>query len=88
MSVCLCVCPQSVLWQNGRLDPDAVWGGEWGRSRDGCIRWGGDRRREGAILGANVGRPIVTMGPLRRGSSQITLRTCLHVIQCQHLCCH
>ena len=28
------------LWQNGRLDPDAVWGGERGRSRDGCIGWG------------------------------------------------
>jgi len=22
------------------LDPDAVWGGEWGRLRDGCNRWG------------------------------------------------
>jgi len=32
------------------LDPDAVWSGEWGRSRDGCIRWGGYRRREGAVL--------------------------------------
>jgi len=31
------VCPESVLWQNGRLDPDAVWDGECGRSRDGCI---------------------------------------------------
>jgi len=28
----LCLCPESVLWQNGRLDPDAVWDGEWGRS--------------------------------------------------------
>jgi len=25
--------------------PDDVWDGEWGQSRDGCIRWGGDRRR-------------------------------------------
>jgi len=39
--ICLSVgCPESVLWQNGQLDPDVVWGGEWGRSRDGCIRWG------------------------------------------------
>ena len=27
------------------LDLDAVCGGEWGRSRDGCIRLGGDRLR-------------------------------------------
>jgi len=25
------VCLQSVLWQNGRLDPEAVWGCERGR---------------------------------------------------------
>jgi len=30
-------------------------GGEWGRSRDGRIRWGGDRRKEGTFLGVNVG---------------------------------
>jgi len=40
LSVCLSVCLESVLWQNGRLYLDAVWGGEWGRSRDGCIRYG------------------------------------------------
>jgi len=22
------------------LDLDAVWGDEWGQSRDGCIKWG------------------------------------------------
>jgi len=27
------------------LDPDAVWGGEWGRSRMGVLDGGGDRRR-------------------------------------------
>ena len=27
---------------------------------NGCIRWGGYRRREGAVLGLNLGRPIVT----------------------------
>jgi len=21
--------PESVLWQNGQMDPDAVWGSEW-----------------------------------------------------------
>jgi len=40
LSVCVSVWPESVLWQNGWLDPDTVWDGEWGRSRDGCIRWG------------------------------------------------
>jgi len=39
-SVSQSVAPQSVLSQNGWLDPDAIWDGEWGRSRDGCIRWG------------------------------------------------
>ena len=61
-SVCLSVCSQSVLWQNGRLDPNAVWDGKWGRSTYGCIRRGGDRRREGAVLDLNLGRPIVTKG--------------------------
>jgi len=51
--------------------PDAIWDGEWSRSRDGCIIWGGDRRREGAVLGVNLGRPTVPMGTLRRGSSQL-----------------
>jgi len=27
-SVCVSVCLESVLWQNGCLDPDAVWDGE------------------------------------------------------------
>jgi len=45
LSVCRSVCPETVLWQNGWLDLDVVCGGEWGRLREGCIRWGGDRRR-------------------------------------------
>jgi len=50
--VSLSVCLESVLWQNGWMDPDAVWGGEWGRSRDGRIRRGGDlRRRTGSYVG-------------------------------------
>ena len=31
---------QSVLWQNGWVDHDAVWGGEWGQSIDVFIRFG------------------------------------------------
>jgi len=42
------------------MDPDAVWNGEWGRSMDGCVRWGGDRRREMGSLGVNWEHPIVT----------------------------
>jgi len=50
LSVCLSVCvclsvgrsvgPESVLWQNGWVDPGAVWSGEWGWSKNGCIWWG------------------------------------------------
>jgi len=48
------VCPsvgwsvglQSVLWQNGWVDPNAVGYGEWG-----VLDFGGDRRRERAVLG-------------------------------------
>jgi len=38
----------------------------------------GDRRWEGAVLGVNMGRPIVTNGAFATRSSQITLRTCLY----------
>ena len=44
------------------MDPDAVWGGEWGRSRDGCIRWGGDGQRGRSGFGVNLGCPIATNG--------------------------
>jgi len=37
-------------------------GSEWGRSRDGCTRWGADRRRERAVLVVNAGHAIVTNG--------------------------
>jgi len=62
----------------------SVWDGEWGRSRDGCISWGGNRRRGRGSLGMILGRPIVTNGTLLHScarvtrSSQNTLgRTCL-----------
>jgi len=89
LSVCLSVGPESVglLWQNGRLDPNAVWDGEVG-SVEGSVYLdgGGDRRREGAVFGVNVGHPTVTSGDsgvvilCREGwrstrlSSQISLR--------------
>jgi len=38
--MCQAVCLENVLWQNGGLDPDAIWGDELGRSMDGCIRRG------------------------------------------------
>jgi len=44
LSVCLSVGrsvgPVGELRKNSQLDLDAVWGGEWGRSRDRCIRRG------------------------------------------------
>jgi len=39
------------------LDPDAVWGGEFG-ALDGAVIVEG----EGAVLEVNLGRPIVTNG--------------------------
>ena len=75
----VCLCPESVLWQNGWLDPDAAWDGEWGRSRDGCIRLGWWSSKGRGSFGINLGRPIVTNGNLLPScaratrSSQITL---------------
>jgi len=77
VSVCLSVCPQSVLWQNGWLDPSAVSGGEWGRSRDGCIRCRWWSSKVKGSFGVNLGRPIVTNGTFATRSSQIILKTCL-----------
>ena len=62
------------------MDLDAV-SGSVGSVEDGILDGGGDRRREGAILGLNVAHPIVTNGDSaalclegwRYGSSQITL---------------
>jgi len=39
VSVGRSVCPESVLWQNGWLAPNAVWDGKWGRPRHSCISW-------------------------------------------------
>jgi len=40
----------------------AVCGGEWGRSRDRCIKWGADRQRGRGSFRVNVGHPIVING--------------------------
>jgi len=42
----------------------------------GVLDFGGDRRRGGAVLGVNLGRPIVSNGVFATRSSQITLMTC------------
>jgi len=62
------------------VDPDAVLSGKQGRSRDGCIRWGGYRRRGMAVLGMNLGRPIVNQWDFvaqlcENGSKQINTRS-------------
>jgi len=45
------------------MDLDAVCGGEWGLSIDGCIRWEWlSSKGKGAVLGVNLGCPIVTNG--------------------------
>ena len=44
------------------IDLDIVWGGEWGRLRDGVLDGAEIAQEEGAILGVNVGCPIVTKG--------------------------
>ena len=49
-SVCLSVWLQSVLWQNGQLDPDAIWGGEWGHPRHSCINGVHVTQGDGAVL--------------------------------------
>ena len=36
------------------MNPDAIWDGEWGQSRDGCIG-GGDRRRGSSSFGGEFG---------------------------------
>ena len=55
------VCLEDVLWQNGSLDLDAVWAGEWGRSTDGCIKWERRSSKE-KFWWKSVGHPIVTKG--------------------------
>jgi len=44
------------------IDLNAVWGGEWGRSRDGVLDGVEIVEWEGAVLGVNVAHLIVTNG--------------------------
>jgi len=60
LCVCLSVCPESVLWQNGWMDPDTIWHGEEVGRGMGVLDGDGYRRREGIVFGVNLGRPIVT----------------------------
>jgi len=46
---------------------------EVGRGMGRVLDGGGERRREGAVLGVNLGRPIVTNGPLLRSCAAIEL---------------
>ena len=75
LSVCLSVGPESVLWQNGWLDPDGVLGGEWDRSRDGCIRWGWSSKWMGSFGGKCEASHCKQRDSLpegrRRGSSKL-----------------
>jgi len=62
------------------------WDGKWVRSRYGCIRWGRDVRRGGAVLGMNLGRSIVTNGDFATRLFQITLGgTCYYWAACSIL---
>ena len=81
-SVCLSVCPVHCE-KNGGSDPDAVWRHRSDGSRDeaGSVVWG-SVHWERVLLGANLGRAIVTNGDFTayvcdstatRPSSQITL---------------
>ena len=59
--VCVRVCLSIALWKNGGLDPDAVWHGRSDGSMDDAdSRVWGSVNGMGVILGANMGRPIVT----------------------------
>jgi len=55
LSVCLSICPKSVLWRNSWLDPDAVWGGELDRTCYGCIRFWWWCWRGRGIFGSEFG---------------------------------
>jgi len=57
---------QSAWWMNCGKMADWIWmpfGVVIGFSRRmGVLNWGGDRRRQAAVLGMSVGHPIVTNG--------------------------
>ena len=74
------------------MHPDAIWGAEWGQSRDGCILI---RmvivEGEGAVFGVNLGHSIVAVGTLLHSvrvmhSFRITLREDLLLLILYLLC--
>ena len=48
------MCLQSVLWQNGLLDPDAIRMVSGVGRGMGVLDGGANHRREGAVLGVNL----------------------------------
>jgi len=71
-SVSLSVCPESVLQQNGWMDPGAVWDDEWRRqSRDGCIR-----RRSTCPKGRRGFGGFVPPLPWGQGAEHVQLCMC------------
>jgi len=58
------------------IDPDTVWGGEWGRAWYGVLDGSMNCRRGRSSLGLNLGLSIETV----MRSSQITLRTCYVIV--------
>ena len=52
------------MWPNGLLDLDAVWVVSGVGRGMGVLDGASDHRREGAVLGMNLGHPIVTSGIL------------------------
>jgi len=44
------------------VNPDAIWDGEWGRSREGVLDGGGYHRRGMGSFDGEPGCPIVTDG--------------------------
>ena len=53
----------------------------------GVLDGDGDRRREGAVLGVNLGRPIVTNGAFATRSSQITAQSCANLTSSHFIVC-
>ena len=53
--------------------PGAIWDGEWGRSRMDVLVRVIIVEGEGAVLGLNLGRPIVTNGDFETRHFQIIL---------------
>ena len=70
--ICRSVGLESVLWQNGWLDPVAISGSYWGRSV--CIRLGWRSFRRWIF-----GDPFIVTNGIATRSSQITMgRTCYY----------